>query len=35
MPKDLIVVLGSGFSQPAGLPIGEEINDYFLRDNWA
>jgi hypothetical protein len=29
----LAVILGSGFSKPAGLPLAREINDYFLRDN--
>lgn len=31
--RDLLVILGSGFSQPAEPTIGEEINDYFMRDN--
>jgi hypothetical protein len=30
---DLAVVLGSGFSKPAGLPLANEINIYFERDN--
>ncbi len=30
---EIVVILGSGFSKPAGLPLAKEINDYFLRDN--
>ncbi len=30
---DLVVILGSGFSKPAGLPLAKEINSYFERDN--
>lgn len=29
----LCVILGAGFSKPAGLPLANEINGYFLRDN--
>jgi len=29
----LSVILGSGFSKPAGLPLVKEINSYFERDN--
>jgi hypothetical protein len=29
----LTIILGSGFSKPAGLPLAKEINDNFLRDN--
>ncbi len=30
---ELAVILGSGFSKPAGLPLAREINSYFKRDN--
>lgn len=30
---DIVVLLGAGFSKPAGLPLAKEINSYFLRDN--
>jgi len=30
---ELAVILGSGFSYSAGLPLAKEINRYFLRDN--
>ena len=30
---DLAVILGAGFSKPAGLPLASEINNFFTRDN--
>ena len=29
----LVILLGSGFSYSAGLPLARGINDYFTRDN--
>lgn len=29
----LIVIIGAGFSKPAGLPLAKEISDFFTRDN--
>lgn len=31
--NDIVILLGAGFSKPAGLPLAKEINSYFLRDN--
>jgi hypothetical protein len=31
--NSISIILGAGFSSPAGLPLGKEINGYFLRDN--
>ena len=30
---ELAVILGSGFSKPAGLPLAKEITNFFLRNN--
>jgi len=30
---DLTVILGAGFSKPAGLPLANEISNFFTRDN--
>lgn len=30
---EIALLIGSGFSKPAGLPLAKEINDFFLRDN--
>lgn len=31
--QGLTLILGAGFSKPAGLPLANEINEYFTRDN--
>ena len=33
IPNTIAILLGAGFSKPAGLPLVNEIDDYFLRDN--